>query len=156
MSAREWADSLTNISVGYLLSEASRAAHLDCAESSVNKDMAQIDEAAHSIDSFDATIAAHLSSANNVSLFGAEETRDGFSYEAACTSSLGFQRLRKVSFIMLLLKNYDNNTGYVTCIGLRVTCLNHPIILKCDEICVNLYRGNIWDLELCAQHVLML
>ncbi|XP_078175826.1 TSL-kinase interacting protein 1 isoform X2 [Carex rostrata] len=95
MSAREWADSLTNISVGYLLSEASRAAHLDCAESSVNKNTAQIDEAAQSIDSFDATIAAHLSTANNVSLFGAEETRDGFSYEAACTSSIGFQRLRK-------------------------------------------------------------
>jgi hypothetical protein len=104
---------LTNISVGYLLSEASRAAHLDCAESSVNKDMAQIDDAAHSIDSFDATIAGHLSTTNNVSLFGAEETRDGFSYDAACPRSVGFQRLQKVSFVTFSLKNYDNNTGYV-------------------------------------------
>lgn len=127
MSAREWADSLTNISVGYLLSEASRAAHLDCAESSVNKNTAQIDEAAQSIDSFDATIAAHLSTANNVSLFGAEETRDGFSYEAACTSSIGFQRLRKVSFVMLLANSGDNSTR-----------LYHPLILKCDGMCVQM------------------
>ncbi|KAJ4773109.1 TSL-kinase interacting protein 1 [Rhynchospora pubera] len=103
LSTREWADSLTNISVGYLFSEASRAAHLDCAESSVNKN-AQIEEAAQSIDSFDATIAAHLSSANNGSLFGADETRDGFSFfcnvkinEEACTNSLGYQGLRKGS-----------------------------------------------------------
>lgn len=89
-SAGDWADSLTNISVGDLLSEASQAAKSSCIDSSVGKVAVCPQENPFSSDSFDAAIAAHISShqlsrvttqAAPSSMWSAEETCDEFSFK---------------------------------------------------------------------------
>lgn len=89
-SAADWADSLTNISVGDLLSEASKAAASSCVDSSFGKS-GICPQGDLSCDSFDAAIAAHISGnqssristqAASSSMWNAEETCDEFSFQA--------------------------------------------------------------------------
>ncbi|KAG9441727.1 hypothetical protein H6P81_017581 [Aristolochia fimbriata] len=82
LSAGEWADSLTNISVGDLLSEASRAADATYTDPPAPS----FQSIPFTCDSFDAAIAAHISSSskelqNHVSIWDSEETRDAFSFQ---------------------------------------------------------------------------
>jgi len=89
LSSVDWADSLTNISVGDLLSEASKAAKASCVYSSLGKSAPFPQENPFSCDSFDAAIAAHISGhqssristqAAPSSMWNAEETCDEFSF----------------------------------------------------------------------------
>lgn len=89
-SAGDWADSLTNISIGDLLSEASQAAKSSCIDSSLGKSAVCPQDDAFSSDSFDAAIAAHISGhqllrvttqATPSSMWNAEETCDEFSFK---------------------------------------------------------------------------
>ncbi|XP_073000204.1 TSL-kinase interacting protein 1 [Typha latifolia] len=89
MSTRDWADSLTDISIGDLLAEASRAANSDCINSSSGRKAPCCEEVPLSCDSFDAAIAAHLSGHQSAtmstqishsSIWSSEETCDEFSF----------------------------------------------------------------------------
>ncbi|XP_010923251.1 TSL-kinase interacting protein 1 [Elaeis guineensis] len=91
LSAGEWADSLTNISVGDLLSEASKAAKDGCLNSPAGASVSCLQQIQFSCDSFDAAIAAHISGhqllpptmqASHASIWNAEETCDEFSFPA--------------------------------------------------------------------------
>lgn len=96
-SAGEWADSLTNVSVGDLLSEASKAskaADCSCINSSFDKGASYSQENLFNPDSLDAVVAAHdfchqLSRISNhaspPSIWNAEETCDEFSFNMAQT-----------------------------------------------------------------------
>lgn len=90
MSEVEWADTLTDISVGYLLTEASKGAKLDCPGTSSVKN-ALLDNSC-SYDSFDAAVALHTSRyqvaeqsahTSHSNIWGAEETCDEFSFKSA-------------------------------------------------------------------------
>lgn len=93
MSACEWADSLTNISIGDLL-EASYDLHANCDDEGVAAKSPQcMPQISFSCDSFDAAIAAHISryqnkmgsesilSSHATSIWDAEETCDAFSFQ---------------------------------------------------------------------------
>eukprot|EP00262_Sarcandra_glabra_P014543 TRINITY_DN4274_c0_g3_i1.p1 TRINITY_DN4274_c0_g3~~TRINITY_DN4274_c0_g3_i1.p1 ORF type:complete len:640 (+),score=113.85 TRINITY_DN4274_c0_g3_i1:241-1920(+) len=92
LSAGEWADSLTNISFGDLLSEASRATDANCMVPlpAGGSDAPCLQPIPFSCDSFDAAIAAHLSGSEEMpslptsvphsSIWDSEETCDGFSF----------------------------------------------------------------------------
>lgn len=89
LSAGEWADSLTNISVGDLLSEVPH--DMDAPPVAENSQCLQ--QIPFSCDSFDAAIAAHISrhqnkmgavstlSSHTSSIWDAEETCDAFSFQ---------------------------------------------------------------------------
>lgn len=89
MSAGEWADNLTNISVGDLLNEASNAANSERMNLAGGPTASCIQLAPLSCDSFDAAIAAHISDhrvssistkETQPSIWDAEETCDEFSF----------------------------------------------------------------------------
>ncbi|KDP29153.1 hypothetical protein JCGZ_16542 [Jatropha curcas] len=92
LSAVEWADSLTNISVGDLLSEV-RDVDTDCIEPPIAQSVQCLQQIPFSCDSFDAAIAAHMSKHQNKTVFpatvvshtssiwDAEETCDAFSFQ---------------------------------------------------------------------------
>ncbi|XP_044362760.1 TSL-kinase interacting protein 1 isoform X2 [Triticum aestivum] len=91
ISEVDWADTLTDISVGYLLTEASKAANLDCEVTSIAKNPL-FDENLCSYDSFDAAVALHASryqaaeqpaQTSHSTIWGAEETCDEFSFMLA-------------------------------------------------------------------------
>ena len=86
-----WADTLSDISVGYLLTEASKAANLDCQGTSFVEN-ALLHENPCSYDSFDAAVALHSSRyqaaeqpahTSQSTIWGAEETCDEFSFKLA-------------------------------------------------------------------------
>lgn len=92
--AAEWADSLTNISVGDLLLEVAQSEEVNGAETSVQKDPSCAEQYPVSCDSFDAAIAAHVSkyqdkvafqptfsSHVSSSIWDAEDTCDAFSFQ---------------------------------------------------------------------------
>ncbi|GAB4856660.1 TSL-kinase interacting protein [Ancistrocladus abbreviatus] len=87
LSPGEWADSLTNISVGDLLTEASNNMDADCIEPYVARSSQYLEGIPFSCDSFDAAIAAHISSQQNKvgfhssSIWDAEETCDAFLFQ---------------------------------------------------------------------------
>lgn len=92
ISAGEWADSLTNISVGDLLSGVSRHLEDNCIDPHNAENFHDVHQIPFSCDSFDAAIAAHISKhqekmgqstlASHVSsIWDAEETRDAFSFK---------------------------------------------------------------------------
>ncbi|WOK98400.1 TSL-kinase interacting protein 1 isoform X1 [Canna indica] len=90
MSAGEWADSLTNISVGDLLNEASKAANSERMNTTDGTLSTCLQLTSFSCDSFDAAIAAHISEhqfstfsnkASQPSIWDAEETCDEFSFQ---------------------------------------------------------------------------
>ncbi|CAO2039705.1 unnamed protein product, partial [Urochloa humidicola] len=60
ISEGEWADTLTDISVGYLLTEASKGTYLDCMGTSSVKNALLLENPC-SYDSFDAAVALHVS-----------------------------------------------------------------------------------------------
>ncbi|XP_006649712.1 TSL-kinase interacting protein 1 [Oryza brachyantha] len=91
VSEGEWADTLTDISVGYLLTEASRGANTDCPGTSIAKNALFLENPC-SYDSFDAAVALHASRykaaeqpalASHSTIWGAEETCDEFSFSVA-------------------------------------------------------------------------
>ncbi|XP_010241825.1 PREDICTED: TSL-kinase interacting protein 1 [Nelumbo nucifera] len=93
LSAGEWADSLTNISIGDLLSEASRAADNNCTDQPILGSFQYLQQIPFSCDSFDAAIAAHIGGhkekmgfqstqvSHATSLWDAEETCDAFAFQ---------------------------------------------------------------------------
>uniref|UniRef100_A0A2C9V8E6 Uncharacterized protein n=1 Tax=Manihot esculenta TaxID=3983 RepID=A0A2C9V8E6_MANES len=93
LSAGEWADSLTNISVGDLLSEVPHDVDPNCFEPPIAQSGQCIQQIPFSCDSFDAAIAAHMSRHQNKmefssavashtsSIWDAEETCDAFSFQ---------------------------------------------------------------------------
>lgn len=90
LSAREWADSLTNISVGDILSEVSHEMHTNSTDPLLPGSSLGHQQVPFCCDSFDAAIAAHLSRHQNKtalvphssSIWDAEETCDAFSFQA--------------------------------------------------------------------------
>ncbi|KAK7346351.1 hypothetical protein VNO80_20869 [Phaseolus coccineus] len=89
LSAGEWADSLTNISVGDLLSGVSQDLEDDCINPPIAENCHDVQQIPFSSDSFDAAIAAHISrhqdkmgqsslAAHMSSIWDAEETCDAF------------------------------------------------------------------------------
>ncbi|GAB2272319.1 TSL-kinase interacting protein [Dionaea muscipula] len=95
LSPGEWADTLTNISIGDLLQEASDNIHCDCGDSHARTSTQCVEEIPFTCDSFDAAIAAHISrhqdrigfqfqssvASHSTSIWDAEETRDAFSFQ---------------------------------------------------------------------------
>lgn len=88
MSAGEWADSLTNISVGELLTESTQ--NVDCTGFPTPLASNCLQQIPFSCDSFDAAIAAHIYKHQNPqqgiashapSIWDAEETCDAFSFQ---------------------------------------------------------------------------
>ncbi|KAF3441833.1 hypothetical protein FNV43_RR15748 [Rhamnella rubrinervis] len=93
LSAGEWADSLTNISVGDLLSGVSQDMDANCIDPPVAGSSQCLQQIPFSCDSFDAAIAAHISrqqdkmgcqatlASHASSILDAEETCDAFSFQ---------------------------------------------------------------------------
>ncbi|XP_021897368.1 TSL-kinase interacting protein 1 isoform X2 [Carica papaya] len=93
LSAGDWADSLTNISIGDLLSEVPHGIDADCVGPSVPEASQCLPQTPFSCDSFDAAIAAHISghqskmgiasmlATHSSSIWDAEETCDAFSFQ---------------------------------------------------------------------------
>lgn len=92
LSAGDWADSLTNISVGDLLSGVSQDLEDNCIDPPVPENCHGVQQIPFSSDSFDAAIAAHISrhqdkmgqstlASHMSSIWDAEETRDAFSFK---------------------------------------------------------------------------
>ncbi|ONK55962.1 uncharacterized protein A4U43_C10F2730 [Asparagus officinalis] len=79
VSVVDWVDSLTNISIGDLLSEASRASKSSCGYSSLGKTCPSPQEKPFSSDAFDPVRTQTASS----SMWNAEETCDEFSFRMA-------------------------------------------------------------------------
>lgn len=110
ISAVEWADTLTNISFGHLLTEASKGTHLDCGGTSVKNPL--FFENPCSYDSFDAVVALHASRyqaseqpahAPHSNIWGAEETCDEFSFNLSAS--------RKQEGSNTLSSSPDTNNG---------------------------------------------
>ncbi|TYJ50761.1 hypothetical protein E1A91_A01G231600v1 [Gossypium mustelinum] len=89
LSAGEWADSLTNISVGELLAEVPHDLDGNCVDCAVTENSQCLQQIPFSCDSFDAAIAAHISMHQNKmdipsipshasSIWDAEDTCDAF------------------------------------------------------------------------------
>lgn len=93
ISAGEWADSLTNISIGDLLSGVSHDIDANCIDQPVAESSQCLQQIPFSCDSFDAAIAAHISKhqdkmgyqptmpSHASSIWDAEETCDAFSFK---------------------------------------------------------------------------
>ncbi|XP_077246978.1 TSL-kinase interacting protein 1 isoform X2 [Tasmannia lanceolata] len=96
LSAGEWADSLTNISMGDLLSEASRIADANCTDGPTEGSALHLQQIPFNCDSFDAAIAAHIAGTQDIpslssqihpsSIWDAEETCDAFSFQKVTTN----------------------------------------------------------------------
>uniref|UniRef100_A0A0E0D7I4 SANT domain-containing protein n=1 Tax=Oryza meridionalis TaxID=40149 RepID=A0A0E0D7I4_9ORYZ len=93
ISEGEWADTLTDISVGYLLTEASVGTNTDCPGTAIAKNTLFLENPC-SYDSFDAAVALHASRhktveqpalASHSTIWGAEETCDEFSFNLAAS-----------------------------------------------------------------------
>lgn len=93
ISEGEWADTLTDISVGYLLTEASKGADLDFVGTSSVKNALFLQNPC-SYDSFDAAVALHasryqaseqLAHTPHSAIWGAEETCDEFSFNLSAS-----------------------------------------------------------------------
>ncbi|KZV26050.1 TSL-kinase interacting protein 1 [Dorcoceras hygrometricum] len=99
LSSGEWADSLTNISVGDLLSETTQNKDINCSEFPVPINSYCHSQIPFSCDSFDAAIAAHIYKNKNKldvqpklqshvpSIWDAEETCDAFAFQKKGPSS---------------------------------------------------------------------
>lgn len=97
LSAGEWADSLTNISIGDLLSEVPDDIDANCMDPPVEDGSHSPHQLPFTCDSFDAAIAAHISKhqgrlgapslaeSHSSSIFDAEETCDAFSFRKNAT-----------------------------------------------------------------------
>ncbi|KAA0044000.1 TSL-kinase interacting protein 1 isoform X1 [Cucumis melo var. makuwa] len=93
LSAGEWADSLTNISIGDLLSGVSQDVDANCVDTPLAEGTQCLQQIPFSCDSFDAAIAAHISrqqdktvtqptlASHASSIWDAEETCDAFSFQ---------------------------------------------------------------------------
>jgi hypothetical protein len=93
ISEGEWADTLTDISVGYLLTEASKGADPDRIGTSIVKSALFLENPC-SYDSFDAAVALHASRyqsgeqpahTSHSTVLGGDETCDGFNFHLSAT-----------------------------------------------------------------------
>ncbi|TVU47777.1 hypothetical protein EJB05_07386 [Eragrostis curvula] len=152
ISEGEWADTLTDISVGYLLTEASKGANSDRIGTSIVKSALFLENPC-SYDSFDAAVALHASRyqsseqqahTSHSTIWGGEETCDEFSFH--------FSAARR------------KKEGSNTCAGSPLDSDNevHPLSsegfqgflqdLAGAEAADNLYTGDAKDTEeLCAK-----
>ncbi|XP_034913829.1 TSL-kinase interacting protein 1 isoform X3 [Populus alba] len=93
LSAGEWADSLTDVSIGDLLSELPHEADFNCVEPPIVQSNQCLQQIPFSCDSFDAAIAAHISrhqskmgfvssvTSHASSIWDGEETCDAFAFQ---------------------------------------------------------------------------
>ena len=93
LSAGEWADSLTDVSIGDLLSELPHEADFNCVEPPIVQSNQCLQQIPFSCDSFDAAIAAHISrhqskvgfvssvTSHTSSIWDGEETCDAFAFQ---------------------------------------------------------------------------
>jgi hypothetical protein len=93
LSAGEWADSLTDVSIGDLLSELPHEADFNCVEPPIVQSNQCLQQIPFSCDSFDAAIAAHISrhqgkmgfhsavASYTSSIWDGEETCDAFAFQ---------------------------------------------------------------------------
>ncbi|XP_039022254.1 TSL-kinase interacting protein 1-like [Hibiscus syriacus] len=109
LSAGEWADSLTNISVGDLLAEVPHSYDDNCADHPVPESSLCHQQIPFSCDSFDAAIAAHISKHQNKkevpslasrasSIWDAEETCDAFLFSKNRNPSTDIARLSDAAY----------------------------------------------------------
>ncbi|KAG9134579.1 hypothetical protein Leryth_000907 [Lithospermum erythrorhizon] len=113
-SVGNWADSLTNISVGQLLSEASQDGGPNCVSSPVPFSCRSVQQTSFCSDSFDAAIAAHICNYESEavgqsaplchasSIWDAEETRDEFSFQKTSPLVENFQGVSKYTSLEIL------------------------------------------------------
>ncbi|KAL3513109.1 hypothetical protein ACH5RR_025826 [Cinchona calisaya] len=109
LSAGDWADSLTNISVGDLLIEASHNVEVNCIGSPELRNSHCLQQIPISCDSFDAAIAAHIYKhqsrsacqpplfSNTTSIWDGEETCDAFAFQKNGVFSLEVQNASRNS-----------------------------------------------------------
>ena len=109
LSAGEWADSLTNISTGDLLTEASHNGEVNCIDSTELSNSHCLQQIPFSCDSFDAAIAAHIYKhqsrsalqpplhTNTSSIWDGEETCDAFVFQKNSVFSEEFQNASRIS-----------------------------------------------------------
>ncbi|CDP19449.1 unnamed protein product [Coffea canephora] len=109
LSAGEWADSLTNISIGDLLTEASHNGEVNCIDSTELRNSHCLRQIPFSCDSFDAAIAAHIYKhqsrsalqpplhTNTSSIWDGEETCDAFVFQKNSVFSEEFQNASRIS-----------------------------------------------------------
>ncbi|XP_071904034.1 LOW QUALITY PROTEIN: TSL-kinase interacting protein 1 [Coffea arabica] len=109
LSAGEWADSLTNISTGDLLTEASHNGEVNCIDSTELRNSHCLQQIPFSCDSFDAAIAAHIYKhqsrsalqpplhTNTSSIWDGEETCDAFVFQKNSVFSEEFQNASRIS-----------------------------------------------------------
>ena len=148
LSAVEWADSLTNISVGDLLSGVSQDMNANCANPPVADSSHCLQQIPFSCDSFDAAIAAHISRQQDKggcqptlasSIWDAEETCDGFLFQKnpvhrqeteslsglatsnACTQTARTSLMESVGLDEVAIKFMLFKQSY--CLGNRQSCL---------------------------------
>ncbi|KAI5584897.1 hypothetical protein BDE02_06G111900 [Populus trichocarpa] len=93
LSAGEWADSLTDVSIGDLLSELPHEADFNCVEPPIVQSNQCLQQIPFTCDSFDAAIAAHISrhqskvgfvssvTSHTSSIWDGEETCDAFAFQ---------------------------------------------------------------------------
>ncbi|CAI9783169.1 unnamed protein product [Fraxinus pennsylvanica] len=110
LSSGEWADSLTCISVGELLSDSMLNVDANCTESPLPVGSSSLQQIPFSCDSFDAAIAAHIYKHQNkvgsqlglaphsTSIWDAEETCDAFAFQKSGASyEIGHSESRNAS-----------------------------------------------------------
>ncbi|CAA2953547.1 TSL-kinase interacting 1 isoform X1 [Olea europaea subsp. europaea] len=110
LSAGRWAESLTSISVGELLSDSMLNINSNCAESPLPVGSSSLQQIPFSCDSFDAAIAAHINKHQNkigsqsgiaphsTSIWDAEETCDAFAFQKSGAScEIGQNETRNAS-----------------------------------------------------------
>lgn len=147
LSAGEWADSLTNISIGDLLSGVSQDVDANCVDTPLAEGTQCLQQIPFSCDSFDAAIAAHISrqqdktvpqptlASHASSIWDAEETCDAFSFQKnpvtlqEVPSSFTFSSLRGCKHVAR-----TNSMGFshmTEVVILKMPCLNN--ITSTDE-----------------------
>ncbi|XP_059667616.1 TSL-kinase interacting protein 1 isoform X2 [Cornus florida] len=110
-SAVEWADSLTNISVGDLLLEVSHDMDSNCIDPTLPGSPQCLPQIPFSCDSFDAAIAAHIYrdqdktgfqpalASDMSSIWDAEETCDAFSFQKITVFNKEIQSASQIAFL---------------------------------------------------------
>ncbi|XP_057549347.1 TSL-kinase interacting protein 1 isoform X2 [Amaranthus tricolor] len=97
LSTEEWTDNLKNVAVRNHLTDVSDVMDADCVETPTFRSSGCLAEISFSCDSFDAAIAAHISTHNKIggrgpsphssSIWDAEETCDAFSFQNRAVSN---------------------------------------------------------------------
>lgn len=122
LSAGEWADSLTNISVGDILADVPHDLDGNCVDHTVAESLQCLQQIPFSCDSFDAAIAAHISRHQNKmevpslashvsSIWDAEETCDAFSFSKNPTPCADVPRFSSATSQAACKQNARSNSA---------------------------------------------